>query len=215
MKSPSLDKLYIKLDKHILLAQSYTEIAALAFILKTCRMKPYEFIFQHKSTKLILFRKWFDEFGNTLEITTNKRIKLIHNDLTLPRKQLVCTDLYYGLSMDKIAKISKLVYIFSGKDEDLYQDCVFISFLGIDECLRSYLYMYDEWQMIPTLMLGIKNLSFIYSNRDIKYFLEFSNKKIEPIPCISTRQWLSYLPASQDFKDLMGKQCSVVSPLFI
>lgn len=214
MKSPSIDKLHIILDRHILLVESYSEVKGLAFILRTCRMKPYDFIFKDKNDKLILFRKWFDEFGNTLEVTANKKIKLTYNDLTMSHSKIICTDLYYGLSVEKIVKMSKLVYLFSGIDEDLYQDCIFISFLGIDNYMRSYLYMYGEWQVVPSLMLGIKNLSFISSNYDVKYFQELSNKKNEPIPCLSSQQWLSYLPASQDFKNLVEKRCSIVSPLF-
>jgi len=43
MKNPSLDSVYNSLNKHILLAESYTEIKKLAFIIKACRLKPYDY----------------------------------------------------------------------------------------------------------------------------------------------------------------------------
>src|SRR5512147_1224007 len=128
MKSPSIDSFYTKLDKHILLAQSYTEVGGLFFIIRACRLKPYSYVFEKRSEKIVLYRHWVDEFGNSVHITTKKRFQLIYNDLSLDRSSLVCTDLYHGLSLDKIAKISKLAYLFVGKDEDLSQECAIITF---------------------------------------------------------------------------------------
>src|SRR6185295_2676581 len=110
MSSSNIERLYAKIRQHILLAQSYTEIGELAFIIKSCRLKPHSHIFEGKNNKLTLHRWWFDEFGNSLKIVKNKRIKLIYNDLSLSRDRVVCTDLYRGLSIDRIAKTSKLIH---------------------------------------------------------------------------------------------------------
>jgi hypothetical protein len=214
MKSPNLDSIYHTLDKHVLLTQSYTEINELFFIIKSCRLKPYDFIFGSRSNKLILFRNWFDEFGNSLEILPNKKIKIVYNDLSIDQSKIVCTDLYYGLSLNRIAKMSKLAHFYCGKDEDLYHDCVCATFLGIDNYLRTYVYVYDEWQRVSPLLLGIKNLATIGANRDIKFFRKIAIKEKGPIPCISVGQWLTFMPASPDFKALLEKQYDIVSSIF-
>ncbi len=167
MKVPSINSFYNRFYKHVLLAQSYTEIKNLFFIFKSCRLKPYDYFFERKTSNLILYRKWFDEFGNSLEINTNKRINITYNNLSLNKEKIICTDLYYGLSIDKIAKISKLIYIFSGKDEDTYQDVIMVTFLGIDNYFRTFTIENDEWIQVSSLLLGMNNLKFIGADRDL------------------------------------------------
>jgi hypothetical protein len=201
----SLDALYIQLNKHILLAQSYSEIPELFFIIKGCRLKPYEVIFEG-SKKLVLHRWWIDEFGNSLKITKNKKIEIKYGDLSFDRERIICTDLYYGLSLDKITKMSKLVYICAGADEDIHQESYFLTFLGIDNYLRSYMYLYEEWQIVSPLLLGTKNLRLLGRNSDIKYFKHFSNSKTLPIHCVSSESYLSSLPISTEFRSVIAKK---------
>lgn len=208
----NLDALYIQLNKHMLLAQSYTEIPELFFIIKGCRLKPYEYIFEG-SRKLVLHRWWFDEFGNSFKITKNKKIDIEYNDLSLDREQVVCTDLYYGLSIDKIAKMSKLVYICAGPDEDTHEESFFITFLGLDNYLRSYMYLYGEWHTVSPLHLGIKNLKLLARNSDIRYFLHFSNSKTLPIPCDHSESWISFMPPGEDFCTEVGKKYEKLLPI--
>lgn len=214
MKSPSLDAIYSQLDKHILLAQSYTEIKELFFIIRACRLKPYDYIFGEQHNKLILHRHWFDEFGNSFYITNNKRIKITYNDLMLDHNKIVCTDLYHGLSIDKVVKISKLAYVCTGKEEESYQDCALITFLGIDNYLRSYTLIEGEWQQVSPLTLGLKNLKVVGSNRDIHYFREFSIKENAPFPCVSPEAWLTFIPPSRVFTALIERRCEIMAPLF-
>lgn len=214
MKSPSIDSFYSQIDRHILLVQSYTEISELFFIIKACRLKPYPYVFEEKSYKLILYRQWFDEFGNSFNIDRNKRVKIIYNDLSLPRKNIVCTDLYHGLSLDRIAKISKLCYLSFGKDEDWQQDCALITFLGLDNYLRSFMYLHGEWQQVSPLNLGMKHLKILSKNKDIKYFLKLDIKENSAIPCITSEQWLSFLPPHKEFLSRLNIQCSPVYSIF-
>lgn len=210
MKSPSLDTLYTQLDRHILLVQSYTEISDLFFIIKTCRLKPYQYIFQEKSDKLILYKWWFDEFGNSFKVSGANKTQIIYNDLALPRKNITSTDLYYGLSIDKIVKISKLGFICFGKDDDLDQDCIILTFLGIDNYLRSFMYLYGEWQQVSPLLLGLHSLKMISENKDIKYFKKLETKENAPIPCATTEQWLTYMPPRKEFMSLLSVHCQPV-----
>ena len=208
----SLDALYIQLNKHMLLAQSYSEIPELFFIIKGCRLKPYEYIFEG-NRKLVLHRWWFDEFGNSLKITKNKKIEIKYNDLSLDREGIVCTDLYYGLSLDKIAKISKVAYICYGPDEDLHQDSFFLTFLGIDNYLRSYMYLYGEWQTVSPLLLGAKHLRMLGRNTDLMHFRHFHNSKTLPIPCLSSESWITSMPPSAELCSVLAKKCDKLLPI--
>lgn len=214
MKSPSLDTLYANLNKHILLAQAYSEIPELFFIIKACRLKPHDYVFGKRSDKLLLHKWWFDEFGNSFHITKNKKLKLIYNDLLLDRDKIICTDLYFGLSLDRVVKMSKLVHLCVGKDEDLYEDAFFLTFLGLDNYLRSYMYLHQEWQQVSPLLLGFNNLKVIARNVDIKYFKQLQNEKDIPIACVSSQQWLSFLPLGASLLNILDKQYDKLLPIF-
>jgi hypothetical protein len=199
MISPNIERLYAQIRRHILLAQSYTEVAELTFIIKACRLKPYSYLFESKNAKLVLHRWWVDEFGNSFKIIKNKRIRIIYNDLELDKDKIVCTDLYHGLSLDRVARTSKLVHLSAGRDDDFNDHCFFITFLGIDNYLRSYMQLYGEWQQVSPLLLGMRSLKNIAKHADIKYFHEFSNKENTALPCERTREWISFMPASKEF----------------
>jgi hypothetical protein len=214
MRSPSLEFLYAKTEKLINLVQSYTERENLSFLIKACRLKPYDYVFGGRSDNIVLHRWWFDEYGNSMELVKNKRIKLVFGDLRLDREKIISTDLYHGLSLDRVIKMSKLVYLCAGKDEDLYQDCFLLSFLGVDNYFRTYLYWYGEWQQVSPLTLGMKHLKLLLNNADIKTFRQLGNSENLPIPCISGQTWLSYLPPSKDFLGIISKQYEVLLPIF-
>lgn len=208
--SSNIDRLYVDIRKHILLAQSYTEINELAFIIKSCRLKPYTYIFESKNNKLILHRWWFDEFGNSFKIVKNKRIKIIYNDLSLQKNKIICTDLYHGLSLDKISKTSKFMYLLSGKDDDCNENCFFITFLGIDNYLRSYMYLYGEWQHVSPLLLGMKHLKNIAKHLDIKHFHKLTNKENSSLPCVRVDEWITFMPACEDFLQELKKSYDLI-----
>ena len=211
MRSPSIEWLHAKLDKHIRLASSYTEVPELEFIIKACRLKPYDYIFEERSNKLSLYRQWFDEFGNSLAIIKNKRIRITYNDLRLNKKRVTCTDLYAGLSVDRVAKMSRLAYAIVGKDEDEYQDCCLLVFVGIDEHLRAYLYWQEEWQQVSPLLLGMKDLKNLANRLDVKHYQMTENKEISAVPCVSSKTWLSYLPPSPAFLSELSKQSELIA----
>lgn len=211
-KSLNLEHVHAKLYKQILLAESYTECKGLEFIIKSCRLKPLQYI-ENKSPNIILYKKWIDEFGNSLNLIKNKRIQISYNELAINRDKLSCTDLYYGLSINKVAKISKLAYICAGVEEDFYQPCYMLTFLGLDNYLRTYMY-YDEWQQVSPLYLGMKNLKFIAGKRDIKYFLQSNKTKDMPIPCTKAQAWLSLLPINNDLMTILNKDHLMIADIF-
>ena len=185
------------INKTILLAKGYTEIDELPFIIKACRLRPYDYIFNRKRfNKLQLCRHWVDEYYNSLKIT-GKSLKITLNDLMLDKTKITCSDLYYGLTIDKIVKISKLAYVMVGRDEDLNENCCLISLLGIDDYLRTYLLLYGEWQQVSPLMLGIVGLKDIEAYLDIKHFKKLLNRKNSTIPCVKPLAWITYMPANK------------------
>jgi hypothetical protein len=146
-------------------------------------------------------------------IIKDKKAKIIHNDLRLDRKQIVSTDLYYGLSIDKAVNMSKLLYLVAGKDEDLYKDCYLLTLLGIDDHLRSYLYWYGEWKQVSPLLMGIDSFALMYDHLDIKYFNQIGNKENNAMPCVSGETWISFLPPSGAFVELLGNQYEQIASI--
>lgn len=212
MKVYNTDRLHLKINKNILLAESYTEIKELSFIIKSCRLKPYDYLFKNKKGNFILHNHWVDEFGNSLFIYNNKKIIFTFNDLSIDRNKITCTDLYYGLTISKILKISKLLFIYYGKDEDLNNEFAILAFLGIDNYLRCFMHLYDKWEQISPLYLGINNLKKIYSNLDIRYFLNIKNIKNSLTPCMNGQTWVSCLPMSSDFVSILNKETNIILP---
>ena len=211
MKSPNIESLYAALNKQIKLVESYSEINKLAFIIKACRLKPADYM-ANRSPNIVLYRKWYDEFGNSFNLTKNKKVQIIIGDLSIKSKS--CTDIYYGLSILKVSKMSKLVFVSFGKDDDIHDDCCVITFLGVDNYLRSYMYLYEDWQQISSLMLGIENLKIIAKNLDIKYFNKLLKRKNSCMPCITSQTWLSFMPVSNEFTELIRQECNYILPLF-
>ncbi len=197
MKSINLDRFYHKINKHVLLTESYTEIKNLSFIIKSCRLKPKSILVNH-NYDLVLHNYWVDEFNNSLTIK-NKKIKVSYNNLDF-LFPVSTTDLYYGLSLDKIYKISKLLYIYSAKIEGTYDNFLLVSFLGIDNYWRTY-YVYDgEISNCSPLILGFNTLREISDNLDVKYFIDIQSKNNNIIvPCYDKKAWLIYCPMHQDF----------------
>ena len=214
IRSPSIEYLHAKLEKQIRLTQSYTGIDGLEFIIKSCRLKPCDYVFKERDHKIVLHKKWFDEHGNSFTINRHKNIQIVYGDLSLDKTKIVCTDLYYGLSLDRVAKMSKLVHLVAGKDEDLYQDCYLLTFLGIDDHLRSYLYWYGEWQQVSPLLMGMKSLGIIAKNMDIKQYVQAGKKENNALPCVSGETWLSLCPVPKGFLEMLSKHHETIAKVF-
>lgn len=211
MKNLTIDLFYNELEKHVLLVEAYTEIKDLALTIKACRLKPYGYFFEQKTAKIILYKWWFDEFNNSLKIN-NKNINIVYNDLSLNSENIICTDLYAGLSVEKVAKLSKLVYIACGKDEDLQQDYCHMTFLGIDNYFRSYTYIYGEWQKVSPLVLGIDKLINIIKHNDINYFKKLMPQENKIHPCPTVEEWLSSTTMISGFLDTINND--IVKSIF-
>jgi hypothetical protein len=209
MKSPNLDALYETLDGSLILAQSYTQQPNLTWILKACRMKPYEYVFGAKLKKTMLYRHWFDEYGHSLLIE-KKDISIVYNDLSLPYDKIICTDLYSGLSINNVAKMSKLVHLCPGKDQDLNKECFLVSFFGLDNYLRCYLYLYGRWQHVSPLLLGLDSLQILAQHVDAQYFRQLPAPKNVAWPCQSGKAWLSLCPVPESLLEELHKEYEIL-----
>jgi len=206
MKSFSLESYYNKISKNILLAQSYSEHEALGWIIKSSRLMPHEFL----KSKYTLCNKWVDEYGNSLSIVKNKKLKIVLNDTSVLKS--ITTDLYNGLEIDKISKISNLIYICYGMDDEDTK-MYFVFFMGIDSYSRCFMNINDEWIKVSPLVLGISHLKNIYKNMALRYFKEFTNKEKMPFPCIVGKAWLSCMPVSPVFNRKMEIEHPVLLPV--
>ena len=205
MVAHSIEWLHGTLNKNIKVAKAFTGIKELPFILTACRMKPVKYMLDHRQN-IPFYDYWFDEFGNSLKISNGKKRKLFitYNDLRLQASlNNISTDLYYGLSLDRVVKMSKQVMLWMGKDEDKFgQKCYLLSFLGLDDHLRSYLHWDGEWKQISSLWLGVINLRRM-GQANKKIADEPLNEKDCPFPCVGAEGWLSFLPLSEDMLDAL------------
>lgn len=199
----SLDKFYLHIDKHIELISSYTENPNYRYIITSCRLKPYSFIFDKFRSRLVLHRHWIDEFGNSFIIGTDKKGKVVANDLTIDQDRLTCTDLFGGLPIHKIAKISKTLLFIAGKDEDNYKDCFIFALLGLDGYLRCFYYAYEKWGALPPLLLGLEVLEIFAKNQVIRDIKEVKLKKNVIFPCIKREAVLTSWPPSNNFVSIL------------
>jgi hypothetical protein len=206
MRTISLEHFYSDFERTLRLVEAYTEQKDLAFIMRACRLKPQPLLSGKPEGKTILHKWWFDEHGNSFKIIKNKRIRLIFNDLKLNRERIIGTDLYECLPIDKVAKMAKLIYLLSGKDEDTLEPHITISFLGVDNFLRTYALAYGEWKAYPSLNLGMNVLKSIAKYRDVKYYRELVNREPVLYPCKKQKSWISFYPLPKDFVALLKEQ---------
>lgn len=199
MKISSLEVFYTKIERHIKLLAAYMKNERLETIIKMCRLKPYELVYGRKSKwlKTKLYNHWIDEFGNSLKISKNKRLKII-DDPELKDKKVVCTDLYDCLPLDKIGKMSKLLYLLIGKDSNS-KDHAIICFTGLDNYFRTYSLNNGEWEQIPPIKLGIRFLDDVVKDLDIRYYKELRNSRQIIVKCKNQKSWISYWPPHRDF----------------
>lgn len=195
MKAIGIDTFYHKINKHILLAESYTEIKNLSFIIKSCRLKPST-ILETNDYELKLHNDWQDEFYNCLNIL-DKKIKINYNEIK--SKPITTTDLYYGLSLRKVYLLSKLMFYYVGQDLETQDNFLFISMLGIDNFWRTYYVQNNELFNCSPLLMGTRLLKKISDNLDIKYFKSIGVHDHILIPCINAKAWLSFCPMHEDF----------------
>lgn len=211
MKIHSLNTFYQKIVRSVRVLTGYTEEPYLEFLIKTCRLKPFDYIFNNQKKKVVLHREWFDEYGNSL-ILNDKEPELIFGDLELFNKNIYSSDIYEGLDIVKTRKISKQVILLSC--QMLNQEIFFLSFLGIDDYLRTFCVIGEDIKKVSSLYLGQLTIKQIFENKNIRYFKQLKFKKITiPPGCTSAKGWISYLPAHSDFLNIVRNNFEHLHPI--
>jgi hypothetical protein len=186
-KTINLEHFYVEIKKLILTAKGYTELDHLPFLIKMCRLKPFALLFGDKSRRIALHRHWIDEFGNSVLISKKKKLEIHLNDLRIDRNNLSSSDLYGNLSLHKLASMSKLAFLLIGDEYCL------ISFLGIDDYLRTSIFIDGTWNVCSPLYLGLRVLRAM-ATAEVETFKEWKVKETILYPCGSDRAFLTSLP---------------------
>lgn len=193
----TVEEFYQKIKTELNLVKGYLEDNEIIDIIIQCRLKPYNHNFSGRK-KISKFKThWIDEFGNSLYLI-KKRIKIIENDLNIDKNKIKYSDLYYGLDIGNIIKISKIMYLIDGIDED--DDRIYIiTLLGIDNYLRTFVCQNNQWIRLSPLCLGIDNLRKIIKNEDIKSWKRIKSREDIIIPCKCKDEWIICLPVNNKF----------------
>lgn len=214
MKNLNLKTFYDKIVRNLKVVLGYTEIKDLDLILRACRLKPYDYFYNKLKNKVVLHRAWFDEFGNSLHINQSKNIQIVYGDIKFLNQEINCTDLYYGLTMNKVVKISKLVNIIKGKYEKY--DIYYLTFLGIDNYFRTFLVYNGRVMKTSSLIIGFDNIKTLWYSSNIRYFMNSKLKRNNiPSPCLRAESWTSYIPVHRDFHQIIDDEFPELKNVFV
>jgi hypothetical protein len=174
-----IEELYTSINDWFLILEGHLEDKTIGGIFRMCRIKPYDISKEHTQSK---FRNhWIDEFGNSVYIE-NKEFRIVLNDLAIDENRKRSSDLYSGLLIGKIVKISKMALV----SKDCLIGSMYIALLGIDGYLRVFCLIDGEWRKCSPLLLGIDKVRLILECADISHSQEKDG------------DWLSILPMSKE-----------------
>jgi len=213
-KALGIERLYDRIYKKILLVESYSRYENLSDIIRLCRLKPSIMLKSKRlPTNYKLDNKWFDEFGNSLNISEDKKVSIILDDLSIDRKRIICTDLYHNLPIYKIAKISKLLYVALGKDEDIFTDNIVFALLGIDNFLRTYYVYNNKINICSPLNLGLETLTLIVQNKNVQFFIEQKIEGFVMFPCQKQKGWLTVYPPHEMVMEIINRESGLINKI--
>jgi len=220
-KNLVIERFHIQLEAYINLAAKFVEKPEVAFMIRSCRMKPKAMMTSGRKIAeelktLTLQKEWFDEWGNSVAIQKNSlpanRVGFNFEDLTIERDDLSSSDIYFGLSLENVKKVSRVVMVSVGIDEDFLEPCCLLSFLGLDGFLRSHLLFCGEWNQVSPLYMGeqgfrvlFKTLQKIDDGEGVVFKIQQGKEKSLPTPCFRADQWISCLPVSKEFLETLKK----------
>jgi hypothetical protein len=204
-----IDRLHINIHSSIELAAALMKMPCIADIIRLCQMTPKNLIDKNHSNELYYnsdvkttshyYSHWVDPFGHVMKLNKSHGWFEIQPYIIGARSENIYNrDMYAGLSIAKIAKISKFIDILFGKDIDLEEDYIVLTFLGIDDKLRTYVYIYGEWESYPSLLIGSKALRDISENKAMSEFKEIRAARRIIYECSSQKRWLSALPLPKE-----------------
>jgi hypothetical protein len=149
-KSVDIYSLYDRLDRSIKVLSANIKDKNMIHLIKACRYKPLKFL-SNKKTNELLYTDWIDEFNHVISFSKKRgRFTQFKDYYYLNAERNITTDMYYGLDVYKIHKISTRVYCVTGFSEIDDSLNIYLCFLGIDGFLRAFWYFDGEWLPAPT-----------------------------------------------------------------
>ena len=173
MKNIDIETFYDKIRLSLVDAKVHAKIDNMPAIIRACRLKPDEVFRKGFAFKRMLYKKWYDEFCNSIHIDNG--VKLTIGDLAAHK---CCTDLFYGNSIKTIAKNSKSALFATGTDV-AGNGFYLISFYGIDEYIRTFILDKYTWVRASPLMMGIKTLEIFLANVDKVRIKELDKNELD------------------------------------
>ena len=201
-----LERFYKKNSLRINAVSGYIEDDRIAYIIKSCRLKPYDVLSGIGAGELD--RCWADEYRNSMRVHKDKRLKLIFNDLSIDPEYILTTDMYANVNLTDLPKISKLAYFSIIPDEIESNNYVYIvSFLGNDNYFRTRIFIENRWTRISTLYLGLRLLHTITDHLSTNYFIELDPKKVSTmLPLGIGRHWITFWPPHRHAVSVLNRE---------
>lgn len=157
-KSLDIYSLYDKIDKSIKVLSANIRDPNMISLIKACRYKPLQFLKENK-TNILLYNDWIDESNHVISFNKRKKSFSQFKDYYyLGVDKNITTDIYYGLDIYKIHKISTRAYCVTGFSEIDDSLNIYICFLGMDNFLRAFWYFDNEWLPAPTNWMNPKTI---------------------------------------------------------
>lgn len=198
MKNIDIEKFYNKIEGYPALIAAYNHNELLPKIIRSCRLKPHSAFENDFEFTTKLDNIWVDEFGNSLSIEPND-IRLKLNDLTLNKNTRNSTDLFYGNSIKTTGKNSKFALLAAGTDLLSDDDFYLVSFYGVDEYLRTFIFTSSVWTRVSPLMMGVKTLHKFFTSLPNQWINELNRKDLDfVIPFNLTKCITTSWPTKQD-----------------
>lgn len=219
-KINNLESFYAAIEPSLKFAGVNVKKKWLPFVIKMCRLKPQSFVMSKSFTipkRARLFTRWIDEYGNCLKLekTHRQKLSISYNNSLINPKQLVITDLYACLPLDKVAKMSKLLYFRAASDSN-GQPRMVLAFLGIDNFLRTFNLIDGVWMSAAPLELGCYVLEQMAIKAEMQNnYTKVLINKLPNWPCTNQVAWLSSWYPSSEFLSILTQYPQVVDILNI
>lgn len=180
MRNTDLENFYIKIDGRIRLVSAFTGDDIYTKIIRSCRLKPYSIFNGDFEPGTKFENHWVDEFGNSLRFN-GKRHCVILCDTNICNTR-ISTDLFFGNSIDTVAKNSKTAIIIDCKYFD--KNFHLVALYGQDEYLRAFVFN-GKWNKTSPLLFGINTIRELFNNINILRTKEIDKEKLDIALCFN------------------------------
>jgi hypothetical protein len=163
VKNIDIETFYSKTVGHMNVAGTFVNNPTLPKIIRSCRLKPSSVFDPNFQFSAKLEKHWVDEFGNSVYLDSG-HTKIIMGDIGINADSKNCTDLFYGNAIKTISENSKVAFIASGTNILSGGDLFLVSFYGVDEYIRTFIFTQSRWIRVSPLTMGINTLTLFFNN---------------------------------------------------